>query len=135
MTDSKAIDARPPVKLQEAQLGEFVATGAVTRIEAVGKADGFELHVDIGAASGVLGNARGVVRTFSSLNTMAGLLRRLGADRFSVEIGDFQSSEPTPPEPATADKARAAKPNPSPSKPSSVAKPKTTTKKKIKGSL
>lgn len=91
MTSEKAFTDRPPIQVQEAQLREFIATGAVTRIVAAGKADGFELHVHIGAAIGVLGNARGITRTFTTLNTLAGLVKRLGADHFEVAIGDFST--------------------------------------------
>jgi len=82
-------DHRPPIQVQEGQLREFIANGAVTRVLAIGRSNGFELHVHIGGAVGVLGNARGVIRTFSTLNTLVGLVKRLGTDRFEVEIGDF----------------------------------------------
>lgn len=75
---------------------EFIATGAVTGIHAAGQKDGFQLHVHIGVAQGALANARGVIRTFSSLNTLAGLVKRLGAGKFDVVIGDFSTNEPTP---------------------------------------
>lgn len=87
------MNKQQPVQMQEAQLREFVANGAVTGIDAVGKVDGFELHVVIGTAAGVLGNARGVVRTFSSLNTLASFVKRLGAGEFNVVIGQFGATE------------------------------------------
>lgn len=77
--------------LQEAHIREFLAQGAITRVTASGKADGFEMHVVIGGAIGVLVNAHGARRVFSSLNTLAGLLRRLGAEKFDVVIGEFGS--------------------------------------------
>ena len=123
MTDSKTID-RSPIKVQEAQLREFIATSAVTRIRAAGKAEGFELHVDIGAAQGVLGNSRGVVRTFSSLNTLAGLVRRLGAEEFSVSIGEFSADDAQAPI-APAKKSRPPASTSSRSKTSSVTKKAT----------
>jgi hypothetical protein len=93
MNIPKVIETRPPIQVQEAQLGEFIATGAVTHIRAKGNRTGFELHIDIGSASGVLGNSRGVIRTFSSLNTLASLVRRLGAKEFNVSIGDFAADD------------------------------------------
>jgi hypothetical protein len=132
MNTPKVVEPRPPTQVQEAQLGEFIATGAVTLIQARGNPVGFELHVDIGAAHGVLGNSRGVIRTFSSLNTLAGLLRRLGADRFDVAIGDFSTSEP--PAPMSEAKKSAAKAATSSRSKSSVTKPKQQTKKNVKGS-
>lgn len=89
-------EPRPLMPLQEAHLREFIATGAVTGIHAAGQKDGFQLHVHIGVAHGALANARGVIRTFSSLNTLAGLVKRLGAGKFDVVIGDFSTNEPTP---------------------------------------
>jgi hypothetical protein len=86
-------DQRQPIQMQEGQLREFIANGAVTRVLAIGHSQGFELHVHIGSAVGVLGNARGAIRTFSTLNTLVGLVKRLGSDRFEVEIGDFIAEE------------------------------------------
>jgi hypothetical protein len=123
MSIAKAIETRPPIQVQEAQLGEFIATGAVTHIRAKGNTAGFELHVDIGSAFGVLGNSRGVIRTFSSLNTLAALVKRLGADQFDVAIGTFSTVEA--PAPSSRARKPAAKKTTSPrSKSSSVATPK-----------
>jgi hypothetical protein len=77
-------------------LREFISKSVVTRAYASGKADGFELHVHIGSAVGVLVNARGIARTFISLNTLTGLVKRLGATQFDVVIGAFNTSEPAP---------------------------------------
>ena len=123
MSIPKVIETRPPIQVQEAQLGEFIATGAVTRIRAMGNTTGFELRVDIGSAAGVLGNSRGVIRTFSSLNTLAALVKRLGADRFDVAIGTFSTVEA--PTPSSRARKPAVKTTTSPrSKSSSVATPK-----------
>ncbi len=94
------------MQLQEAHLREFISKGVVTRVYANGKADGFELHVQIGSAIGALVNARGIVRTFISLNTLTGLVKRLGATKFDVVIGEFSTSEPAP-------RAKASKTKPS----------------------
>jgi hypothetical protein len=98
------IDQAEPVALmplQEAHIREFLSKGVITRVTASGKADGFELHVHIGSAVGALVNARGTMRTFSSLNTLAGLVKRLGADGFDVVIGGFSTSEPSAQAPAS----------------------------------
>lgn len=95
MTSEINPDYRPPIQMQEGQLREFIANGAVTHVLAIGRSNGFELHVRIGGAVGVLGNARGTIRTFSTLNTLVGLVKRLGSDRFDVEIGDFLAHEAT----------------------------------------
>ncbi len=113
MTNVKNTESDQLMQLQEAHLREFISKGVVTRVYANGKADGFELHVHIGSAIGALVNARGIVRTFISLNTLAGLVKRLGAPQFDVVIGDFSTSEPAPrakvlkakPRPTTAKKS------------------------------
>ena len=96
MTTVENTESAKLMQLEEAHLREFIAKGVVTRVYANGKADGFELHVHIGSAVGALVNARGVVRTFISLNTLAGLIKRLGTGQFDVVIGDFSTSESAP---------------------------------------
>ena len=93
MNNEKRTDAAPLMPLQESHIREFLANGVITRVTASGKADGFELHVLIGGVVGALVNARGKVRRFRSLNTLAGLLQRLGATEFDVSIGTFSSDE------------------------------------------
>lgn len=88
--DQSIDEDRPPIQVQEAQLRDFIANGAITRIQAIGKAEGFELHAHIGSATAALANARGVIRTFGSLNTLTGLIKRLGVSSFDVEIRDFE---------------------------------------------
>jgi hypothetical protein len=122
MNIPKVIETRPPIQVQEAQLGEFIATGAVTHIRAKGNRTGFELHIDIGSASGVLGNSRGVIRTFSSLNTLASLVRRLGAKEFNVAIGDFAADDV--PASTAPDKKPRAIASPSSRSKTSVTRPK-----------
>ena len=90
LVDQKADPDRIPIMVHEAQLRDFIVNGAVSRIQAVGKTDGFELHVLIGSAAAALANAKGIVRTFGSLNTLAGLVKRLGAKSFDVEIREFE---------------------------------------------
>ena len=132
MNIPKVIETRPPIQVQEAQLGEFIATGAVTHIRAKGNRAGFELHIDIGSAFGVLGNSRGVIRTFSSLNTLASLVRRLGAKEFNVSIGDFAAEDaPTPTTPAK--KTRASATSSSRSKTASVTKKASSLSSKTHG--
>lgn len=109
MTNAKDTESDHLMQLQEAHLREFISKGVVTRVYANGKADGFELHVQIGSATGALVNARGVVRLFVSLNTLAGLVRRLGATQFDVVIGDFSTNEQVPALPTNLLKAKSAK--------------------------
>jgi len=96
---TKVVQASPAslMPLQEAHIREFLAQGVITRVTASGKPDGFELQVHIGGAIGVLVNARGIVRTFSSLNTLAGLVKRLGGEEFNVVIGGFSTNESAAP--------------------------------------
>lgn len=106
MTTVKNTESDQLMQLQEAHLREFISKGVVTRVFADGKLEGFELHVHIGSAVGVLANARGIARTFISLNTLTGLVRRLGATHFDVVIGGFGTSGPAP-------RAKASKTKPS----------------------
>lgn len=101
MTKVVQVSPAPLMPLQEAHIREFLSKGVITRVTASGKAAGFELHVHIGTAVGALVNARGTVRTFSSLNTLAGLVRRLGADGFDVVIGGFSTSDTSSVAPAS----------------------------------
>ena len=109
MNTVKNTESDQLMQLQEAHLREFISKGVVTRVFADGKAEGFQLQVHIGSAVGVLVNARGIARTFISLNTLTGLVKRLGATQFDVVIGAFNTSEPAPRAKASKTKPASAK--------------------------
>lgn len=94
---------RPLSTVQEAQLRGFIASGAITqmwvrptrrplqvaqtpqaRAEAYQRT--YELQVMVGPTVFTLCNARGVVRSFASLNTLVGLLQGMGACALTVDL-------------------------------------------------
>lgn len=85
-------EIRKPPLLGEAALREFIAAGSVTRIQALGVAGGFELRVDMGAATATLGSSRGGARLFSSLQTITTLLQRLEYPVFEVDATAYGPS-------------------------------------------
>ena len=108
MTTSPPADPRPLPLLGEAALRDFIGAGAVTRLEAVGRSGGFDLRVHMGATDATLGNARGGVRLFASLEALTALLKRMEHPRFEVDASNYVSgrlrlpapahpSEPAPP--------------------------------------
>lgn len=84
-------DPRPLPLLGEAALRDFIGAGAVTRLEAVGRTGGFDLRVHMGATEATLGNARGGVRLFASLDALTALLKRLEHPRFEVDASNYVS--------------------------------------------
>ena len=87
--------ARPIPLLREASLREFVVAGSISRVQAVGRTGGYELQVHMGtagaagAAIALLGNARGGIRLFGSLDSITALLQRLGVSAFEVDVAHF----------------------------------------------
>lgn len=88
---SSQSDSRPLPLLGEAALRDFIGAGAVTRLQAVGRAGGFDLRVHMGATEATLGNARGGVRLFASLEALTALLKRLEHPCFEVDASNYVS--------------------------------------------
>jgi hypothetical protein len=80
---------RPIPLLRETSLREFVVAGAVTQVRAIGRTGGYELQVHMGAAAATLGNTRGGVRLFGSVDSITALLQRVGVSVFEVDITHF----------------------------------------------
>lgn len=91
MTPSPPSEARPLPLLGEAALRDFIGAGSVTRLEAVGRSGGFDLRVHMGATEATLGNTRGGVRLFASLEALTALLKRLDRPRFEVDASNYVS--------------------------------------------
>lgn len=72
--------------ITELALRQLMRTGAVSDIKAVEKRDVYVIEVMIGSSKAQLLNARGGVRTFSSLDTVAKLVESLGAERFDTVL-------------------------------------------------
>lgn len=99
MTPTPPAEPRPLPLLGEAALRDFIGAGAVTRLEAVGRTGGFDLRVHMGATEATLGNARGGVRLFASLEALTALLKRMEHPRFEVDASNYVSGRLRPPAP------------------------------------
>lgn len=89
MTSPSDCQIRPIPLLREASLREFAVAGAITKVQAVGRTGGYELQIHMGAAAATLGNSRGGVRLFGSIDTITTLLQRIGVTAFEVDITEF----------------------------------------------
>jgi hypothetical protein len=89
MISPSAPQSRPIPLLRETSLREFVLAGSLTKVRAVGRTGGYEVQVEMGAASATLGNTRGGVRLFGSVDSITALLQRLGISAFEVDIAHF----------------------------------------------
>jgi len=83
--------------LSEAMLADLVASGVVEAVTTTRTPDGFVVSVRFGSVERGLGNARGGVKTFASLDTAAAQLERLGIEEFAVKaVGDKPGSAKAP---------------------------------------
>ena len=76
--------------LSEAMLADLVASGVVEAVTIPRTPDGFVVSVRFGSVERDLGNARGGVKTFASLDTVAAQLLRLGIEEFVVKAGGYK---------------------------------------------
>lgn len=97
MTPTPPNEARPLPLLGEAALRDFIGAGSVTRLEAVGRPGGFDLRVHMGTTEATLGNTRGGVRLFASLEALTALLKRLEQPRFEVDATNYVTGSLRPP--------------------------------------
>ena len=97
VTPAHPIEGRPLPLLGEAALRDFIGAGSVTRLEAVGRPGGFDLRVHMGATEATLGNTRGGVRLFASLEALTALLKRLEQPRFEVDATNYVTGSLRPP--------------------------------------
>lgn len=116
-------DPRPLPLLGEAALRDFIGAGAVTRLEAVGRTGGFDLRVHMGATEATLGNARGGIRLFASLEALTALLKRMEHPRFEVDASNYVSGRLRPPAPK--DPSTPATPKKAVEKPAAKFKPRS----------
>ena len=132
MTTSPQPEVRPLPLLGEAALRDFIGAGSVTRLEAVGRLGGFDLRVHMGATEATLGNARGGVRLFASLEALTALLKRMEHPRFEVDASNYVSGRlrpPAPKDPSTP--ATAAMPKKAVEKPATKFKPRSQAWRKL----
>ena len=96
-------DHRP---LREATFREFIDIGAVSRVRLIGTRGGFTLTVSCGGIDRVLGNSRGSLRQFASLNTAVDFLRRVGLAKFEVDAEEYERARTRKPRPDRAEALR-----------------------------
>lgn len=81
--------SKQPVKsagLTEAALRQLVAGGLVATLRVKHETDGYVVFADMGSAQAQLLSTRGEPRTFSSLDTAAAAVARLGASEFITQL-------------------------------------------------
>ena len=89
MSSPSKSDPHPLPLLREMAVRGFVAAGAIPKMVAVGRRGGFELQIHMGDATATLGNTRGGIRLFGSMESLIGLLQRLGVRTLDVDITEF----------------------------------------------
>ena len=75
--------------IRETTLRELSVAGSVSSAQAVGRTGGFVLAINCATNERVLASARGCVRIFSNLTTLAGYLQKLGISRFEVNTTGY----------------------------------------------
>lgn len=100
MSEVITVSAKSMPLIQESMLRDLLTQGVVGNIRAVGVPGGFELHMHVGRGYVALGTARGTLRIFGSLNTLACLLKRLNQDCFSVSFGAYTKEVESDAQPA-----------------------------------
>lgn len=78
------------VLLQEAPMRDLFAGGMADSVLVKGITGGFILEVNIGGRPAVLASARGSERLFASFETVGLLLRRMGLERFEVDVSKYE---------------------------------------------
>lgn len=87
----------------EATLRDLIEKGAVASASAVGQQGGFFVSVQCGRAKRVLASARGSVRLFPNLTSLATYLRRLGVSGFAVDTRQYSAGRVRRPRPDRAE--------------------------------
>ena len=89
----------PRAQLQEAPLRALVAAGMAKAITAVGLKGHYIVEVALGDGQAVLANARGQVRAFAALSSVAAFLSRIGCHQFTVDTTHFEPGLTRPAQP------------------------------------
>lgn len=89
--------------IREATLRELIEAGSVASAAAVGQHGGFFVSVQCGRTRRVLANARGGIRLFSNLTSLATYLRRLGVSGFAVDTRQYSAGRVRRPRPDRAE--------------------------------
>ena len=75
--------------IREATLRELIEAGSIMSTAAVGQRGGFCVSVLCGNKKRVLANARGSIRLFANLTSLATYLRKLGVSAFEVDTRQY----------------------------------------------
>ena len=76
--------------IRETTLRELIEAGSVRSVAAVGRHGGFFVSVSCGGIDRALASARGAIRLFPNLTTLAALLCRLGISSFEVDAANYE---------------------------------------------
>ena len=107
---TKRTDTMPATPLlKEAALRELFAAGTVDGIVARGITGGFVIEVTIAGAAVVLANSSGEARTFSSIEAMCLLVRKMGLSSFRVDFADFEPGRTRAAQPARSSAMKAGR--------------------------
>lgn len=78
-----------PDMIREPTLRELIQADSLSEVYAVGQLGGFALNFRYGGTERLLANARGSIRLFANLTTLAAYLQRLGIDKFEVDATHY----------------------------------------------
>lgn len=76
--------------IRETTLRELIEAGSVRSVVAVGQRGGFLVSAHCGGTDRSLASARGAVRLFPNLTTLAALLCKLGISSFEVNAANYE---------------------------------------------
>jgi len=98
--------ASEAARVTEATLRELVLAGSLQQVTVIGDGPGFAVEVAYGAERRMLGTARGEIRLFAALNTVAEFLRGIGVSRFDVDVSHYSPGRLRAARPDKADALR-----------------------------
>ena len=98
--------------IRETTLRELIEAGLVRSVVAVGQHGGFLVSTRCGGTDRSLASARGSVRLFPNLTTLAALLRKLGISSFEVDTANYEPGRVRPARPDRAEALRRTRTRP-----------------------
>lgn len=98
--------------IRETTLRELIEAGSLRSVVAVGQNGGFVVAASCGVSKRSLASARGDIRLFPNLTTLAAFLRRLGISRFEVDTANYARGRVRPARPDRAEALRRTRTKP-----------------------
>lgn len=98
--------------IQETTLRELIEVGSVRSVVAIGQRGGFFVSARCGETGRSLATARGSVRLFPNLTTLAALLRKFGISSFEVDATNYAAGRVRPARPDRAEALRRTRTRP-----------------------